>query len=114
VGLDGIGLVAGKEGGAIVLVALRIATGDGDVGMGDGTSILCVLLAELLEEVQEVVGILSGGIESDVEVDRIMPLGDVFEPLAQLRVTVGGLGEGQFVAGGLEVMAKEGGVVSVA
>ena len=70
--------------------------------------------AELLEEVQEVVGVLSGSIESDVEGDHLMSPGDVFEPLAQLRVTVGGFGEGQFVVGGLEVVSQEDGVVPIA
>jgi hypothetical protein len=38
-GFNGIGLFAAKEGGAIVLVALRIAARDGNVIIGDGTSI---------------------------------------------------------------------------
>ena len=37
-----------------------------------------------------------------------------FEALAELGVAVGGLGEGQFGGGGLEVVGEEGGVVSVA
>jgi hypothetical protein len=72
------------------------------------------LLAELLEEVQEVVGMPSGGIESDVEGDGVVSPGNVFEALAEERVAVGGLGEGQFVGGGLEVVVEEGGIVSVA
>ena len=36
------------------------------------------------------------------------------EPLAELGVASGGLGEGQFGGGGLEVVAEEGGVVAVA
>ena len=34
-GLDGIGLVGAVEGGAIVLIALRIARGDGEGGIGE-------------------------------------------------------------------------------
>ena len=71
-------------------------------------------MAELLEEVQQVVGILAGGVEADDEGDGAVAAGDGFEPLAEQGVAGGGLGEGQFVGGGLEVVAEEGGVVAVA
>jgi hypothetical protein len=112
--LDGIGLLAAEQGGAIVLVALRIAAGDGDVGMGQGMGLLIGSGAELLEEVQEIVGVLSGGIKADVEGDDVVSLGDAFESLTQLGVAAGGLGERQLVGGGLEVVAEEDGVMSIA
>ena len=71
-------------------------------------------LAELMEEVQEVVGVLPGGIEADDESDGRVAAGEEFEPLSELGVAVGGLGELEFGGGGLEVVAQEGGVVAVA
>jgi hypothetical protein len=40
--------------------------------------------------------------------------GDALEALAELGVAGGGLGEGEFVGGGLEVVAEEDGAVAVA
>ncbi len=81
---------------------------------GGGGRRLGVRRAESVEEVEEVVGVLPGGVEADDEVDGAVALGDAFEALAELGVAGGGLGEGQFVGGGLEVVAEEGGVVAVA
>ena len=40
-GLDGVGLLAAEEGGTVVLVALRVAAGEGESGVGDGTGCVC-------------------------------------------------------------------------
>jgi len=109
--LDGVGLLRPEERGAVVLVALGVAAGKGDgewVGMGgaDGTA---------LEEVEEVIGVLPGGIEPEVKVVEVrVLLGDALESLSEKEVAVGGLGEGKFVGGGLELGVEEGSVVSVA
>ena len=63
---------------------------------------------------EQVVGVLSGGVEADDEVDGAVALGDAFEALAEEGIAGGRLGEGEFVGGGLEVVAEEGGVVAVA
>src|SRR5262245_38172096 len=102
--LDGVGLVAAEEGGAVVLVALRVAAGQ---GQGQRR-------AQAVEEVQEVVGVLAGGVEADDEQARAMAAGDLLEPLAELAVAGGRLGERELRGGRLEVVAQEGGVVAVA
>ena len=66
-----------------------------------------------MQEVEEVVGVLSGGIETDDEVNGAVALGNSFEALTELGIAGGGLDEGQLVGGGLQVVAEEGGVVSV-
>ena len=67
-GLDGIGLLAAEEGGAVVFVALRIAAGDGEGALGrqqgDARE-----RGEAVQEVQEVVGVLPGDVEADGEGD---------------------------------------------
>jgi hypothetical protein len=68
----------------------------------------------VVEEVQQVVGILPGGVEADDEVNGTLAAGDLFEALAELGVAVGGLGEGEFTGGGLEVVLEEDSVVAVA
>ena len=103
-GLDGVGLVAAEEGGAVVLVALGVAAGQ---GQGERR-------AQPAEEVEEVVGVLAGGVEANDEQARAVAAGDLFEPLPELTVASGGLGELEFLGGGLEVVAQEGGVVAVA
>ena len=60
------------------------------------------------------VGILPGSVETDEEVNEPVALDDAFEPLPEQGVASGGRGELQFVGGGLEVVAEEGGVVAVA
>jgi len=82
--------------------------------LGDGTGLEFGVAGEVVEEVQEVVGVLAGGIEADDEGDGGVAAGEVFESLSELGVAVGGLGELQLVGGGLEVVAEEGGVVTVA
>ncbi len=79
-GLDGIGLVGSEKGGAVVFVALGIAAGDGE---GEGRDGVGVGLAESVEEVEEVVGVLAGGVESDDEQHGSLPQGDAFQALAE-------------------------------
>jgi hypothetical protein len=67
-----------------------------------------------VEEVQEVVGVVAGGVEADGEGDGRVAAGEVLEAAAELGVAVGRLGEEQLGGGGLEVLAQEGGVVAVA
>ena len=47
-----------------------------------------------MQEVQQVVGILAGGIEADDQVDGRVPLSNLLETLAELGVALGRLGEG--------------------
>ena len=42
---------------------------------------------------QQVVGVLPGGIEADVESDGVVALGELFEALAELGIAAGILGE---------------------
>jgi hypothetical protein len=67
-----------------------------------------------VEEVNQVIGVVPGGVEADVEGGAGVAAGDEFEALPELVVALGGLGEGQLGGGGLEVVAQEGGVVAVA
>jgi hypothetical protein len=66
-GLDGVGLLAAAEGGAVVLVALGVAARHGDRGVRDGTGVRVGLIGELVEEVEEVISVLAGGVEADGE-----------------------------------------------
>jgi hypothetical protein len=66
------------------------------------------------EEVQEVVGVRAGGIEPDKEGDGSVAPGQQFEALAELGVALGGLGDGEFGGGRLEVLAQKSGVMAVA
>ena len=67
-----------------------------------------------MQEVEEVVGVLPGGVKPDDEEDGAMALDDEFETLAEFVVAVAGLGEEEFSGGGLQIGAEEGGVVAVA
>jgi len=113
-GLDGIGLLGAEQGGAVVFVALRIAAGDGEAGEPEGVGPRSGRGAERMQEVEEVVGVLAGGVEADDEVDGAEALGDAFEPSAEFAVAVAGLGEEEFGGGRLQIGAEEGGVVAVA
>ena len=114
-GLDGIGLLGAEECDAIVLVALRIAAGDGEGGVGQRRAeSVSDRRSERMQEVQQVVGILPGGVEADDEVDGAEALGDEIESLAELVIAAAGLGEEQFGGGGLQIGSQEGGVVAVA
>src|SRR5262249_37093733 len=103
-GLHRGGLVAAKDGGAGVLVALRVAARHGQRRRP----------ARAVEEVGQVVGVRAGGIEADDEDARAVAAGDLFEPLPELAVAGGRLGELEFGGGRLEIVAQEGGVVAVA
>jgi hypothetical protein len=107
-GLDGIGLLAAEVGGAVVLVALRIADREDDRQR----------LSQPSDEADQIVGVLPGDVDADDEAHvgagGSGSLKDEFDPATELFVTGGGLGEGEFVGGGLKVVAQERGVVSVA
>ncbi len=106
-GFDRIGLLAAEEGGAVVLVALRIAAGDGEGGVDNST-------LEGVQEVQQVVGILVGNVETHGEVDGAELGNDLLETGAQLGITGGGFDELQLAGGRLQIVAQESGVVAVA
>jgi hypothetical protein len=63
--------------------------------------------------VEQIVGILPGRVETDDEVNGAVALDDAFESLAEESVAGGRFGELEFVGGGLEVVAEEGGVVAI-
>jgi hypothetical protein len=112
--LDGIGLLAAKESGPVVLVALRIAARQSE---GEGRwrcRRVGGWLAEAVQEVQQIVGVRPGGVETDDEVAGAVVPDDAFEALAEQRLADGRLREREFGGGGLEVVAGEGGVVAVA
>ena len=67
-----------------------------------------------MQEVDQVIGILPGGVEADNKVNGSVSLDDPFEPLPQLGIAGGILGESKFVGGRLEIVPEEGGVVSIA
>jgi hypothetical protein len=71
-------------------------------------------LAQAVQEVEQILGILAGGIETHDEVGGAMLRDDAFEALPQAGIAGGGLGEGQFGGGGLEVVAEEDGIMAVA
>src|SRR5262249_50794495 len=103
-----------EGGGAVVLVALGVAAGDrqGEAGRGRGRA--AARVAEAVEELEEVVGILPGGIEANEELGRAVLLGEAVEALAEEGVAGRGLGERQLGSGGLQVPVEEGGIVAVA
>lgn len=111
--LDGVRLPGPEQSGAIVLVALRIAPGQGDASVGDGASRVAGGGIELRQEVQQVVGILASGIDANDEVNSGVSRGEGEQTLAERIVAGGGLGESQFGTGGLQVVAQEAGVVAV-
>jgi hypothetical protein len=67
-----------------------------------------------VQEVDEIIGVLPGGVETDEEVNGAVAAGDSFDALSEVSVAFGRFGEGEFGGGGLEVVAEEGGVVAVA
>jgi hypothetical protein len=67
-----------------------------------------------LEEVDQVVGVRSGGIDADGEGGAGVLAGELFEALLELGVSGAGLGEPQWGAGRLEVGGEERGDVAVA
>jgi hypothetical protein len=113
-GFNRIGLLAAEEGSAVVLVALRVTTGDAEVGTGDGAGLLLGGLAELVEEVQEVIGILAGSIDANDKGDSMVALHEILQAPPELAVARGRFGEWEFRGRRLKVFAEEGGVVAVA
>src|SRR5262249_48023074 len=121
-----IGLLVAEQGGAVVLVALRITAGESQHRVGErrgvrwsirGVGAACAGArrgSEGVQKMQQVVGVLSGGVETDDQVDGAVTLDNVFEALAKLPVADGRLGERQFGRGRLQVVAQEAGVVPVA
>ncbi len=67
-----------------------------------------------MQKSEKVVGVLSGGIEADAEVDGGVALGNPFESLLELGIALGGLGELQFVGCRLQILAQESGVMAIA
>ena len=101
-----VGLAA-ENGGSVVFITLRIAARNGDrQRFGEG-----------LEEADQIVGVLSGDVDADEEaryaVTAVAP-DDEFESSTELFVAVGRFGEGEFVGGGLEIIAQKGGIMAVA
>ena len=66
------------------------------------------------EEGEQVVGVESGGIESDVEVDSTMAAHEIDESLAKLGIAGGRLDDFEVRGGALEIRIEEGGIVAVA
>src|SRR5271166_5866827 len=102
VAFDGIGLAFGKESFAIALVAGRLANGDGG---GE---------RQAAQEGLQVGGVLAGGIDADVEVHGPSALLQDLELLQQLVVTLARLGNLAGRTGGLEILAQEGNVMTIA
>ena len=67
-----------------------------------------------MQEGAEVLGLRSGDIEADEEVNGTELLRDAFPALPQGGLAGGGLGELEFGGGRLEILLEEGGLVSVA
>src|SRR5262245_50102277 len=70
--------------------------------------------AEPLQTGEEVFGIGTSDVESDVEVDAAVPGGELLEALAELGVAVGRFGELEFGPSLLQLLVEEGGVVAIA
>ena len=113
-GFDRIGLFAAEQGGAIVLVALRIAAGEGEAAGGESRRLGCRWCGESVEEVQQVGGARSGGSNAEEEVNGVVSLGELLQLLLELGLAVGVFDEGEFGGGELEVVAEEDGLVAVA
>jgi hypothetical protein len=85
-GLDGIGLLAAEEGSAIVLVALRIAAG----GTASGRpAVVRARREKAVQEVEQVVGVLAGGVQADEEMDGALALDNLVKALAEGGVAGG-------------------------
>ena len=88
-GFDGIGLLGPVDGGTIVLVALRVAAGE---GKGAGRD------RQLLQPDEEVVGVGAGDVEADEEADAAVFVDEIDEALPEPGVALGGLGDIEFAA----------------
>ena len=67
-----------------------------------------------VQEVQQVVGILPGDVETHQEVDTAKLADDLLETRAQLGITDGGFDELQLAGSLFQIVAQEGAVVAVA
>jgi hypothetical protein len=67
-----------------------------------------------VEEVEQVLGILPRGLETDDEGNGAVQLGQAFEAWPQEGITGGRLGELQLGGGWFEVVAQEDGVMALA
>src|SRR5262249_56392811 len=98
---DRVGLPGAEDGGAVVLVALRIAAGDGEGEPGGRGERVGGRGRQPVEEVEEVLGVLAGGVQADDEVGGRVALGDALQALAPEGVAGGGLGGLQLGGGGV-------------
>ena len=99
-----LGVVGGALGGVrlvVVLVALGLADGEGHGPV------------EVAEELLEVVGVLAGGVDTDMEVDQRMLSAQLLEAVAQGLVAGAVLGDGERLGGGLEIGPEERDAVAV-
>jgi len=93
---------------------LRIATGDGEGGVGERRGVRRPS-RQLVQEGEQVVGITAGQVEADMEMDRAAELvGDGLEPFAKLLIAGGRLDELEVGRRGLQIGTEERGVMAVA
>jgi hypothetical protein len=102
VAFNGIGLAFGEEGLALALVTGRLANGD---GRGERQS---------AQKGLQVGGVLASGIDADVEVYGANALLQTLELVQQLVITLTGFGNFAGWTGGLEILAQEGNVMTIA
>src|SRR4051794_2956017 len=72
---------------------------------------------EAFEEAEQIVGILPSNVDADEEEARFvraLAFGDGVQTIAKLPIAVAGFGEGEFVGGGLQIVAEKGGVMPIA
>jgi hypothetical protein len=113
-GLDRIGLLRSENGGPIVLVALRIAAGDGEPGVGEGLGVV-LPGAQGVEEGEQVIGIAAGQIEPAMKMDSTAVRSrDGLEPFAQLLIARGRLDKLEVGRSGLQIGPQEAGMMSKA
>ncbi len=85
----------------VILVALGLADGDGHGPV------------EVAEELLEIVGVLAGGVDADMEVDQRILSAQLLEAVAQGQVAGAVLGDGERLGGGLEIGPEERDAVAV-
>lgn len=67
-----------------------------------------------MQEVQQIVRVLSRGIEAHDEVDGAVALDDLFESLPEAGIALSRLGELEFRRGRLQIVAQESRIVPLA
>jgi hypothetical protein len=111
-GLDGIGLPWAEQGGTVVLVAVRVAARNRD---DEGWRLIGThWLVQGVHEVEQVVSVLTSGVETDDEVDGAVVLGDTIEPLPELAIPLSRFDELKLVGSRLKILPQEGGIVTIA